>query len=57
MDTEETDPVFGQLIRPMAMAAEANFKRNAGDQADNDLTNIPQTIRLATQVKVVFELE
>jgi hypothetical protein len=57
MDTEETDPVFGQIIRPMAMTAEANFKRNVGDEAAQDLTNIPQTIRLATQVKVVFELE
>ncbi len=57
MDTEETDPVFGQAVRPMFAAAEANFKRGAGDATSNDLTNIPQTIRLATQVKVVFELE
>lgn len=57
MDTEETDPIFGQPIRLQSAMVEANFKRSAGDEAANDLTNIPQTIRLATQVKVVFELE
>lgn len=54
MDTEETDPTFSRTV-PMPMAA----NRVAYDKAEasGDLTDIPQTIRLAAQVKVVFELE
>jgi len=53
MDTEETDPTFNRVI-PMAMSADRVSYSKAGG---SDLTDIPQTIRLATQVKVVFELE
>lgn len=54
MDTEETDPVFQRII-PMASPSAGAFKRAASNDAA--LTDIPQTIRLATQVKVVFELD
>ncbi|MBC7893113.1 MAG: SIMPL domain-containing protein [Sphingobacteriaceae bacterium] len=54
MDTEETDPTFNRVI-PMAMAAQrVSYDKAVGG---SDLTDIPQTIRLAMQVKVVFELE
>jgi uncharacterized protein YggE len=54
MDTEETDPTFSRTVpMPMTAGRVAYSKAEAADA----LTDIPQTIRLATQVKVVFELE
>ena len=53
MDTEETDPMFTRVV-PMALSeSRVSYNKDAG----TDLTDIPQTIRLSTQVKVIFELE
>ncbi|MCY7350600.1 MAG: SIMPL domain-containing protein [Cytophagaceae bacterium] len=57
MDTEETDPVFDRQIIPFATGQLNEQAVTSFDNLTADLTNIPQTIRLAAQVKVVFELE
>lgn len=56
MDTEETDPILARQV-PFLRANEEQLNEVVLVGYGRNLTDLPQTIRLSTQVKVVFLLQ